>query len=383
MDHADYVIAGAGVMGASVAYHLAARGARDILMLEAGPEPVGGSTGRSAAGVRHQFSSPVNVELSLYSIAALERFADEVGADAGLELVGYLLLLDTPADVEHYTANLAMQRRLGAPVELLAPDEAARLVPGLRTDNVLAATFGPRDGYCDARKVALGYLNAARRLGARVRCLSPVVGVTVESARVRDVQTPGGRIACGAFVNAAGPWAGALAGLAGLELPVAPVCRSVFVTRPFEPPPSRIPLTIDVGSGFWIRRRGDHLIFGLARPDQPPGERIAVDWEWLPQVLAAGRRRLPVLGAALLDRPACWAGLYEVSPDSNPILGRRPELHNWYDISGFSGHGIMHSPAAGLLLAEEILDGRAHSIAIEQLRIARFSGTAAREQAVF
>ena len=382
-DKAAVVIIGAGVMGASVAYHLATRGVQDVMLLEQAPTPVGGSTARSAAGVRHQFSTPTNVRLSLHSITRLRNFADEVGGDAALHQVGYLFTINNATDWQQYQRNVAMQHELGVRVELLSPEEAARYVPGLRCDDLVGATYGPDDGYCDARGVALGYLHRAQELGVTLQCDTTVTSIVVRSRQVSEVVTSKGAIHCDIVVNAAGPWAGQVAALAGLDVPVRPVRRSIFVTEPFPALPKPIPLTIDVGSGFWMRKEGPGVLLGLARRDEPSSFNTEVDWSWLPTVETAGRWRCPSLTAAKIDALRSWAGLYEVTPDANPILGRHPELTNYVDISGFSGHGIMHSPAAGLLMAEEIIDGRAHTIPVDDLRISRFTSEQRAERAVF
>lgn len=369
---ARVVIVGAGVVGASIAYHLTARGCADVQILEQAPAEITGSTARAIAGVRHQFSSATNVLLSRYSIERLAHFSEEVGGHAELRRIGYLFLIDDPAVWTTYRESAALQRRLGVPTELLSPDQAARLVPGMRTEGLLGATYCAEDGYCDAHGVALGYLNRARALGARLLRATPATGFRTAGGRVTAVETPAGPIGCDLVVNAAGAWAGAVARLAGLDVPVQPYRRVVYVTRPFPLLPSPIPLTIDVGSGFYMRKEQEQLLFGMSNYAEPAGHNISVDWEWLDTVLAAGLRRFPVLEQAGLDERRCWAGSYEITPDHMPVLGRHPDLPNYVDASGFSGHGIMHAPATGLLMAEEILDGRAHSIPIDDLRITRF-----------
>lgn len=383
-DHtAEVVIIGAGIMGASVAYHLAARGCTDVLILEKEETEISGTTARSVAGVRHQFSSEANVRLSLYSIERLKHFAEEVGGYADLHQVGYLLLVNDPATWEQYRRNAAMQQRLGARVELLTPDEAARFIPQTRTDDLLGATFGPDDGFCDAYGVALGYLRRARDLGARLLRATPATGIVVAGGRATGVTTPQDRIDCQVVVNAAGPWAGAVAALAGLQVPVRPYRRCVYMTEPFAAIPGQIPLTIDVGSGFYMRKEQDNILFGMSNDSEPPGHNLQIDWSWLDTVLEGGLARFPILERAGLAEKLCWAGTYEITPDHMPILGRHPDLPNYLDASGFSGHGIMHSPATGLLIAEEILDGRAHTIDIDELRITRFQRDLRREQNVF
>lgn len=369
---AQIVIIGAGVIGASVAYHLAVRGCTDVLIVEREATEVSGSTARSAAGVRHQFSSPTNVRLSRYSIERLKHFSEEVGGHAELRQVGYLFLVNDTATWEQFQRNVAMQRALGVRVELLTPDEAARFIPRMRTDDLVGATFGPDDGYCDPHGIATGYLQRARDLGVRLLRATEVIGFEIRGNRVISVRTNNGSISCETVVNAAGPWAGTVARLAGIDLPVRPYRRSVYVTTPFPQIPKPIPLTVDVGSGFYMRSEGESLLLGLANKNEPSSEDTTVDWDWLDTVIEAGLGRFPILEEAGLDEKKCWAGLYEMTPDSNPVLGRHPDLPNYVDASGFSGHGIMHAPAAGRLIAEEILDGREHTINIDELRITRF-----------
>ena len=371
------VIVGAGILGGSIAYHLALRGCTDVLILERAESPAMGSTARSAAGVRHQFGAEVNIRLSQYSIERLARFTEEVGGHSELHQVGYLLLITDPASWPRYLAQVELQRRLGVPTEVLAPGEVARLVPGTRVDDVVGATYCPLDGYCDPYGVAMGYLNRARALGVTIACGSPVTQVHRVGNRVTAVETPAGRFGCDLLVNTAGPWAGAVGGLAGLEIPVLPYRRSIYMTEDFPALPDGIPFTFDVSSGFYLRKEGRGILMGLTNPDEPSSERIDVDWAWLDTVLEAGISRFPMLEDARLAEKKCWAGLYEVTPDHMPVLGRHPDLPNYVDASGFSGHGVMHAPATGLLMAEEILDGRALTIDIDALRITRFAQAAA------
>lgn len=366
------VIIGAGVMGASIAYHLAARGCTDVLILEKEPTEISGTTARSVAGVRHQFSAAVNVKLSLYSIERIKHFTEEIGGHADLKQVGYLFLIDDLATWEHYQRSAAMQRSLGARVETLTPAEAMRFVPQTRSDGLLGATYGPDDGHCDAHGIALGYLGRARDLGVRLLRDTPATGFEITSGRVTAVRTKDGAIGCELVVNAAGPWAGAVGALAGLDVPVLPYRRVVYMTEPFPLIPSPIPLVVDVGSGFYMRKEHENMLFGASNYAEPSSHNLQVDWDWLDTVLEKGFARFPILERAGLAEKLCWAGSYEITPDHMPILGRHPALPSYLDASGFSGHGIMHSPATGMLIAEEILDGRAHTIDIDELRITRF-----------
>lgn len=372
---AQVVIIGAGVIGASVAYHLAQRGCTDVLIVEREATEVSGSTARSAAGVRHQFSNPTNVRLSRYSIERLRHFTEEVGGHAELHQVGYLFLVNNLDTWDQFKRNVTMQRELGVEVELLTPVEASRFVPRMRTHDLVGATFGPNDGYCDPHGIATGYLQRARERGVQLMRETTVTGFTIRNERIVTIDSSAGPIHCETVVNAAGPWAGQVAQLASIDLPVLPYRRNIYVTTPFPQIPMPLPLTIDVGSGFYMRSEGESLLMGLANHDEPSGEDTTVDWDWLDTVLEAGLSRFPILEEAGLAEKQCWAGLYEITPDSNPVLGRHPALPNYVDVSGFSGHGIMHAPAAGLLTAEEILDGRAHSIDIDELRITRFGAS--------
>lgn len=369
---ATVVIIGAGIVGASVAYHLAARGCTDVLLLERADSPVTGSTARSAAGVRHQFANEVNIRLSKYSIERLKHFHEEIGGHSELQQVGYLFLINDEATWGQYRQQVELQNRLGVRTQLLKPEDVHQFVPGTRLDDLVGATFGPDDGYCDPYGVATGYLARARDMGVQLRTASPITTIYREGGRVTGVETPTGRINCEIVVNAAGAWSGEIGKLAGLDVPVQPYRRNLYMTEPFPEFPSAIPLTIDVASGFWMRNEQQSVLFGLSKPDEVPGENLNVDWDWLDTVLDAGLARFPVLERAALVRQRCWAGLYEITPDHMPVLGRHPDVNNFVNANGFSGHGVMHSPATGLLIAEEILDGRAHTINIDELRITRF-----------
>jgi len=369
---AEVLIIGAGIIGVSVAYHLAIRGCTDVLILEKAEAPITGSTALSAGGVRHQFAREVNIRLSKYSIERLKNFSQEVGANADLRQTGYLFLINKEDTWAQFQEQVRLQRSLGVQVELLEPRDTLEYVPGTRLDDIVGATFGAEDGFCDPYGIASGYLKRARELGVRVALSTPVTGAQVWGDRLMAVETPDGLVSGGYVVNACGAWSGQVASLLGVDLPVQPYRRNAYMTERFQKFPDPIPLTFDVDTGFWMRKEQDSVLFGLANPAEPPGVNLNVDWEWLPEVLDAGIDRFPLLEKARLAKKQCWAGLYGISPDHMPILGRHPEMPSYLHASGFSGHGVMHSPATGMLIAEEILDGRAHSINIDELRITRF-----------
>jgi len=344
---------------------------------------VTGSTARSAAGVRHQFANEVNIRLSKYSIERLKRFTEEVGGDAGLKQIGYLLLVSEPNRWEPYRQSVALQNSLGVPSRILMPADILALMPYTSVDALLGATYCAEDGHCDPHGIATGYLAAARRRGVELRRATPAIGIRREGTRVVAVETPSGSVACDVVVNAAGPWSGKVGALAGIQVPVQPYRRCIYMTEPMPSIPV-FPFTIDTASGFYMRKEGDKLLIGATNESEPPGEKLAVDWDWLETVLERGAQRFPFLAKAGIARRNCWAGLYENTPDHIPILGRHPDVTNYVDASGFSGHGVMHSPATGMLIAEEVLDGRAHTINIDNLRITRFqSATTGAEANVY
>jgi sarcosine oxidase subunit beta len=377
---ASVVIIGAGIVGSSVAYHLSARGCTDIIILEKADTEVTGSTARSAAGVRHQFANEVNIRLSLYSIERLKRFAEEVGGESGLKQIGYLLLVSDEGRWEQYRAGVSLQNSLGVASRAISPAEALRLAPGMNLDGMIGATYCADDGHCDPHGVATGYLAAARRRGVELRRATPAIAIRRQGAHVIAVDTPSESIACETVINAAGPWAGKVGAMAGVHVPVLPYRRCIYMTEPM-PEVGAIPFVIDTDSGFYMRKEGDKLLMGVTNESEPASENLAVDWDWLETVLDRGAARFPFLADAGIVRRNCWAGLYENTPDHVPVLGRHPELTNYIDASGFSGHGVMHSPATGMLIAEEVLDGRAHTIDIDELRIARFEKAELRGEA--
>lgn len=362
------VIIGGGAIGASTAYHLAVRGVRDIVLLEREHALATGSTGRSVGGIRHQFSTAANIRLSLGSVAKFKRFNDEIGP-ADFHWVGYLFLYDNERDAADAQRNAALQNSLGVPTRMLTPRDAQALVPPMTVDDVLAASLCPLDGFGDPSAIALGYAGAARRLGAQIRTGSEVTGMRVEGGRVTAVETRDDVIQTEWVVDAAGPYAAVVARMAGVELPIVPYRRQVFVTEPFDGLPAAYPMVIDFGTSFYFRREGPGVLIGMTDKHEPVSFKTHWDAEWRDQVITQAIYRAPVLANAAIARG--WGGLYDTTPDANPILGPVPEVSNLLIAAGFSGHGFMHSPMTGQLIAEMIC-GDPPSIDISEHRIERF-----------
>ena len=368
---AQIVVIGGGVMGASTAYHLALRGVRDVVLLESQPFFGQGATGKCAGGIRYQFSTAVNVRLSLLSLPMLSRFEEETGQPIDLRYPGYMLLATTEDNVAEFQRNVALQHSLGVPTEWMTGDEVRRRVPQLAADDVLAATYNPGDGLADPNGVVAGYISAGRRLGVQAFNDAPVTGIEVENGRVVAVTTPLGRITCETVVNAAGPWAALIGDMAGVPLPIKPVRRQMLTTGPLPKLPPDFPFVIDFARSLYFHREGEGLLTGMSNPSQAPGFDESVDDDWELTHLEAAVERLPLLADARLQ--AHWAGLYEVTPDAHPIIGSVPGRENFVVVAGFSGHGFMHGPIAGQLVSEIILDGRAHTLDIAELGYERFA----------
>ena len=367
---ASIVIIGGGVMGASTAYHLASRGIKDVVLLDREEFFGLGATGRCAGGVRYQFASEANIRLSLESLPMLERFKDEMGQEVDFRKCGYLFLLNNEQDISAFERNVELQHSLGVKTEWLSGDEVRKRLPQMRLDDVLKATFNQREGLCDPNSVVMGYLNAATHLDVAARTSVEVLGIRSQGGTVTGIDTSEGSISTELVINAAGPWAGQLGKMAGLHIPISPVRRQMLTTTALPGIPADFPFVIDFAESLYFHREGDGLLTGMSNPNQAAGFDQSVDPDWELVNLEQATKRLPLLEKAGLA--SHWAGLYEVTPDAHPIFGET-ELKGFYLVAGFSGHGFMHGPIAGKLMAEIILDGRASTVDVSKLDLARFS----------
>jgi sarcosine oxidase subunit beta len=377
------VVAGGGVIGTSIAFHLAEAGVRDVVLLERG-QLGGGSTSKAAGGIRAQFSDPVNIALGWRSLAAFEDFPRRPGQEIDLHQTGYLFLLTDPGDLRAHTRSVELQNRMGVPSRLLTRAEAADLSPGVVTTDVLGAAFHARDGYCSPESVVLGYATSARRHGATVCTGVTVTGVDVSgghrSGSVTAVRTSAGTIRTPVVICAAGAWSAGLAALAGVALPVTPVRRQILVTEPLTPAtavllPPAMPMTIEVASTFYLHREGPGILLGMSYRGEQPGERTSYSEDWLPDLVAAVERRCPVLGDVGIAQR--WAGLYEVTPDHNALIGEAAGVSRFLYATGFSGHGFLQAPAVGEVIRDLYL-GRSPVIDVSALSAERFTRHSAR-----
>jgi sarcosine oxidase subunit beta len=366
----DVVVVGAGVIGASVAWHLSRLGVR-ALLLEREAEPGKGSTGRATGGFRAQYGTGINVRLSLLSREKLRRFIDDTGVDPGYDPRGYLWLARTEAQLDVLRRAQDVQRAAGlVEASMLDLRQIREVNPYVRIDGLAGAAFCPTDGYIRPLDVLRGYLR-----GAQVRTSARVTGLRRRGPRIDAVQlADGSEIPAGAVVDAAGPWAGPVAQLAGVEVPVAPLRRQVGSTVDTEVLPAAMPMTVWVEDAFHVRARDGRVLLIWPTPGDPRDpESTAVEPGWLEQVREKAAERVPALAGIPLDAARSWAGLYEMSPDQHALLGRAPGCENLFLCNGSSGHGVMHSPALGQLLAEIIVHGESRSLDVEALRPSRFA----------
>jgi len=357
-------------MGASTAYHLAARGIKDVVLVEREGFFGLGATGRCAGGVRYQFSTEINIRLSLVSLPMLERFEEEIGQIIDYRQCGYLIVITDPADLPVFRQNVALQHRLGVATEWLDGDEVRYRLPMMSFEDALAGTFHAKDGLVDPNSVVMGYIRCATRAGAKAFTDVTVTGIEVVGGKVAAVITDKGKIATPIVINTAGPWAGQIGAMAGVEIPITPIRRQMLTTTPLPGIPPDFPFVIDFARSLYFHREGEGLLTGMSNPDEQPGFNQDVDLEWEVRHLEAATRRLPLLeNAGLVSH---WAGLYEVTADAHPIIGET-NVDGFFVCAGFSGHGFMHGPVAGLLMSEIILDGTAKTVDVSSLDLSRFA----------
>jgi glycine/D-amino acid oxidase-like deaminating enzyme len=348
---APAVVIGGGVIGTSILFHLAEAGV-PALLLERG-SLAGGSTSKAAGGVRAQFSDDLNIAIAQRSLELFGAFGRRPGAEIDLHRVGYLFLLTKPEHVRAFETGMERQHAHGVPSRLLTPAEAVELCPLLQVDDVMAAAFSPDDGHCTPEAVVAGYATAARALGGQVALGCELRGIEITGGDVHAVETSRGRVETPAVICAAGPWSAAVGEMAGVELPVAPLRRQVLFTGPMDGLPARLPMTIDFETGFYFHREGPGLLMGMADPDETPGFRTEPTDDWIPALMEVVERRVPRIADAGIS--GGWAGLYEVTPDHNALIGEASAPRRFLYATGFSGHGFLQGPAVGEIVRDLFL----------------------------
>jgi sarcosine oxidase subunit beta len=362
-------------MGCSAAFHLAEAGV-DVVLLERA-ELGSGSTSRAAGGVRAQFSDALNVQIAQRSLAAFRAFATRPGWEIDFRRVGYLFVLSREADVATFEENVAMQNAYGVPSRMLSASEARELCPLIAGDDVLAAAFSPEDGHVTPEAVVQGYAFAARALGAEFRVGCEVLDIECAGGEITGVVTSHGTIRTGAVICAAGAWSRRCGQMVGVELPVVPLRRQILFTEAVDGLPAELPMTIDFATTFYFHREGPGLLFGMSDPNEAPGFRLETSDAWIPDVLEAATRRAPVIAEAGIR--GGWAGLYEVTPDHNAIIGESRAVSRFLYATGFSGHGFLQGPAVGEILRDLVLD-RAPFVDVSALSVERFDAADLRHE---
>jgi sarcosine oxidase, subunit beta len=368
---ADIAIIGAGAIGCSIAYHLASRGVKKVVVLER--DAIGsGTTSKAAGGIRAQFSTPVEIQFSLASLEFFHRFPDEMGGSCDFREHGYLYCLTSAEQVERYSRDIDLQRSMGIDVQMISPEDARAIVPGLNIDDVLAATWGPRDGYAGVNEVVQAYARRSRELGVQFCEGTTVTELALSGSRVTKIETTQGSLTPGVVIDAAGPQAAVVGRMVGVQLPVYPRRRHIFVTDDFDGVQHPVPMVQDRGSGFYARSEMRSLLMspGDAEDVGELSDAPPVDWSRLEETVQKAVRRLPALGEAGIR--SAWAGLRPLTPDEHGIIDRIPGVDNMLAAVGFCGHGFQHSPAVGQSVAELIADGRTR-IDIASLGLARFA----------
>lgn len=377
---ADVVIIGGGVIGLSAAYHLARSGVERVVLLER--DALGeGSTARAAGGVRAVFSDEINIALGLRSLEAFERFEVEFGQPIDLHQVGYLFLLDNEADVETFSRTGLLQNAMGVESRLISVEEARRLSPLIDTTGLRAALWSPRDGHCTPEAVVQGYAGAARRSGARILTGTPATGIAMDGDTIRGVHTPAGTISTSRVLCAAGAWSRQVGAWAGVDLPVEPLRRQIVVTEPVPGLDPGTPFTIDFSSSLYFHTEGPDanpgLLVGMSEATDSWGFDTNRDPGWLPGLAEALAHRAPSL--ADVGIRSGWAGLYEMTPDHNALIGRSREVPGFSYACGFSGHGFLMGPAVGEVMRDLVLD-HTPCVDVGALHADRFSSTRTRPE---
>jgi len=370
---ADVVIIGGGIVGSSIAYHLAESGCANVLVIEREEKQGLGSTSKSLGGVRAQFATPINIQMSIYSIGVFSRFEEITGQTADYRAHGYLFCATTEAHLNYLRENQDKQKAFGLKnAEMVSREDIVKHVPQMIADDIIGGAYCPTDGFVDPYGVMTGFAKRAKDLGVRVWLNTAVTGLNVENGAVTGVRTTQGEVSTRNVVNAAGPWAAGVARMAGVELPVTPLRRQIVKTQRCDFLPAKFPMVIDMSTGYHFRREGEAILMAWPDDEETYGFNTTFTHDFLEKILTRAVDRVPQFADLPVNPKQCWAGMYEVSPDHHAIIGPAPGVKGLFFANGFSGHGVMHSPASGRITADLIL-GRQGFVDPTPLGIERFA----------
>jgi sarcosine oxidase, subunit beta len=373
MQTADVVIVGGGIVGSSIAYHLTELGCRSVIVIEREAHVGKGSTGKSMGGVRAQFSTPVNIQMSMYSIPFYAAFDQRMAYPAGYRPQGYLFLATSEAHLRYLDSNRQKQEAAGLHVEKLSADDIRKTYPLLNTDDVLGGNFCPTDGFVDPYSAMVGFMTKAAEQGARLWRGTEVTGISLDCNGVAAVNTSRETIATRNLVNAAGAWATSIASMVNINLPVQPLRRMLVPTEPFDEYPHTAPMTIDMSNGFHFRPEALGFLMAWNDPTETPGYKMDFEPTFVEKILERAANRVPCFDRVPINPKRAWAGLYEMTPDHHPILGPSADVPGFFFANGFSGHGVMHAPATGKITADLVLNGETSLIDASLLNLQRFA----------
>jgi len=364
------VIIGAGMVGASIAFHLTRLGEKDVFILEKSYVS-SGSTGRCAGGIRQQWSTRNNVRLAMRSVEWFKRMKEDTGMDVEYKQGGYLILSFDEEEAEEFAENVKMQKEEGLEVEVLTPKQVKRRFPYVNVEGVKLATFCPTDGHANPHLANFAYIRRSVENGARLFTKTEVKEIDVSNGTVKGVWTNAGYIECEIAINAAGPWSKDVGEMVGIDLPTESYRHQILVTEPLEN--MMDPMIISFSGNFYIRQtRHGSFLMGQGDKDERPGINRKVTTKFLLEMVNKMSRRFPFLRNLRVIRQ--WSGEYNMSPDAQPIVGLSENVSGYFYAVGFSGHGFMVAPAVGEAIAEWIVFGKPKSVDVSQLSLERFKG---------
>ena len=374
MQTAEVVIIGGGIVGSSIAYHLTAAGCRNVLVIERETQQGKGSTSKSMGGVRAQFSTPVNIQMSLYAIPFYAGFDERLGHPAGYRPQGYLFCATSDKHMAYLRGNYARQVALGLKdARIVTGDEIRGMFPLLRGDDIVGGSFCASDGFVDPYSAMIGFMTWAAEHGAKLWKNTSVTRIRRDARGVCELETSRGPVSTRVVVNCAGPWAAEVAKMVDVDLPVEPLRRMLVPTEPFDQFPHTAPMIIDMSNGFHFRPESLGFLLAWNDPEETPGYKSEFEPSFIEKILTRAADRVPCFENLAVNPTRAWAGLYEMTPDHHPILGEVPQVRGFFLANGFSGHGVMHAPATGKILSDLILTGKTDLIDASLLNFTRFA----------